>query len=50
MTSSLLTVSDLEKSMSLGFQSLISRKGADLGHMLPLTIDRKPYMTSPMTP
>ena len=28
---------------------LISRKGAELGHMLPLTTNRKPYMASPMT-
>ena len=41
---------DLErsKSRSLRFQSLISRKGAELGPMLLLTIDRKPYMASRM--
>ncbi len=32
------------------FQSLISRNGAKLGLMLLLTINRKPYMASPMTP
>ena len=50
-TSSLLTLSDLErsKSRSLGFKCLISRKGGDLGPMLLLTINRKPYMASPMT-
>ncbi len=50
MTSSLLTLSDPErsKSRSLGFQSLISRKGAELGLMLLLTINRKPYMASPV--
>ncbi len=31
-------------------QSLVSRKGAKLGHMLLLTINRKLYMASPMTP
>ena len=52
MTSSILTLSDLErsKSRSVGFQSLISRKGAELGHMLLLAINRKPCMASPMTP
>ena len=50
MPFSLLILSDLErpKSRSLGFQSLISRKGAELGSMLLLTIKRKPYMASPM--
>ncbi len=40
----------LEKSTprSLRFQSLISRKGAELGPILILTINRKPYMASPM--
>ncbi len=39
MVPSLLTLSDLEmsKSRSLGFQSLISRKRAELGPMLLLT-------------
>ena len=52
MTPSLLTSSDLErsKSRSLGFHSLISRKGATLGPILLLTINRKPYMASPLTP
>ncbi len=47
-----LTLSDLErsKSRSLRFQSVISREGAKLGPMLLLTINRKPYMASPMTP
>ncbi len=44
MTPSLLTLSDLErsKSISLRFQSVISRKGADLGPMLVLTIIGNP--------
>ena len=48
---SLLTLSELERSKlrSLVFQSLISRKGAELGPMLPLTINKKSYMVSPMT-
>ncbi len=43
--------SDLERSMSrpLKFWKLISRKGAELGHMLLLNINRKPHMGSPMT-
>ncbi len=47
-----LTLSDLErsKSMSLRFRSLISRKGVQLGPMLLLNINRKPYMESPMAP
>ncbi len=51
MEASHLTLSDLErsKSRSLRFQSLISRKGAQLGPMLLLNINRKPYMGSPMT-
>ena len=38
------------KSMSLRFLSLtcISCKGADLGHMLLLNINRKAYIGSPM--
>ncbi len=50
MTLSILTLSDLErsKSRSLAFQSLISRKGAELGYMLLLTINRKPHMGSPL--
>ncbi len=50
MTSSLFDLERLErsKSRSLRFQSLISRKGAELGPMLVLTINRKPYMVSPM--
>ncbi len=52
MTPSLLTLSDLErsKSRSTRFQTLISHKGAELGPMLPLTINRKPYMVGPLTP
>ncbi len=51
MTPSLLTLSDLErsKSRSLRFQSLISRKGVKLGPTLLLTMNRKPYIASPMT-
>ena len=51
MTSLLFILSDFERSKerSLIFQSLISHKGAELGPMLLLTINRKPYMTSPMT-
>ncbi len=50
MTLSHLTLSDLEgsNSRSLTFQSLISCKGAELGHMLLLTIDRKAYKETPM--
>ncbi len=61
MASSDLTLSDLDrssqchpdfrsKSRSPTLQSLVSCKGAKLGHMLPLTINRKLYMPSPMTP
>ena len=52
MAPSNLTLSDLERlnSRSIRFQSIISRKGTKLGHMLLLTINRKPYMASPMTP
>ncbi len=41
-----LTVSDSESSISrsLRFQKLISRKGAALGHILQLKINRKPHM------
>ena len=47
-----LTLSDLEtsKSRSFRFRSLMSCKGAELGHMLLLNINRKPCMGSPMTP
>ncbi len=50
MTPSLLILSDVErsKSKSFRFQDVISRKGAELGPMLLLTINRKPYMASPM--
>ncbi len=52
MIPSLLTLSGFErsKSRSLGFQGLISRKGAELGPILLLTINRKPYMASLLTP
>ncbi len=52
ITSSPWTLGDLErsKSKSLRFQSLISRKGAELDPMLLLTINRKPDMASLMTP
>ncbi len=51
MTPSILILSDLErsKSRSLRFQSLISRKGAELGPILLLTINRKAYMASLIT-
>ncbi len=51
MTSSHLPLSDLERpnSRSLRFRRLMSSKGAELGHMLLLNIDRKAYMGSPMT-
>ncbi len=51
MTLSHLTLSDLERSISrsLRFKTLISRKGPELGHMLLLNINRKPYMGSPVT-
>ncbi len=44
-------LSDVERSMlkSLRFLKLISRKKAQLGHMLLLNINRKPYRESPMT-
>ena len=43
--------SGLERSISgsLRFRKLTSRKGAELGHMLLLNINRKHYMGSPMT-
>ncbi len=46
-----LTLSDLERSnsRSLKFRSPISCKGAELGHMLLLNINRKAYMGSQMT-
>ena len=46
MTLSHLTLGDFESSISksLRFQKLISRKGAELSHMLQLNINRKPYM------
>ncbi len=62
MASSDLTLGDLERSYSKSprFQvklvkvthtsKTLSRKGAKLSHMLPLTINRKLYMASPMTP
>ncbi len=40
----------MSKSGSLEFQILISHKGAELGPMLLLTINRKPYVAIPMTP
>ena len=47
-----MTLSDLERSKprSPRFQSLISRKGAMLRHLLLLTISVKPYIGSPMEP
>ena len=51
MALSHLTLSDLERARSrlLIFQSLISRKGAELDSILLLNINRKPHMGSPMT-
>ncbi len=51
MTSSHLTLIDVVRSnsRSFTFQSLISCKGAELGHMLLLNINRKAYKESPMT-
>ncbi len=46
MTPSLLTLSDPERSKSRS----LSHNRTKLGPMLLLTIDRKPYMGSPMTP
>ncbi len=50
MTPSHSTLSDLEKSnsRSLRFRNLASRKGAELGHVFLLNINRKTYMGSPM--
>ncbi len=50
ITLSHLTLGDLErsKSKSLRFQSLISCKGAELGRMLPLNINRKAFIESPL--
>ncbi len=47
-----LTLDDLErsKSRSLRFESLISRKGGVLGHMLLLTINNKLYKWGTMPP
>ena len=49
MALSHLTLSDLERSKSrlLRYRSIISGKGAELGHMLLLNINRKAYMRSP---
>ena len=46
VTSSRMTLSYFERtnSRSLTFQSLISRKGAELDHMLLLDINGKAYM------
>ncbi len=51
MTLSHLTLSDIErsKSRSLRFRSVVSCKGVELGHMLPLSINRKAYMGNQMT-
>ena len=49
MTPSHLTLSDIERSRSLRFLTLIFRKRAELGHMLLLNINRKPYMGGQMT-
>ena len=44
-------LSDIERSVSrsVRFWRLTPRKGAELGHMLLLNTNRKPYMWSPMT-
>ena len=51
MAPSHLTLRNPERSKprSLRFGSFISRKAAQLGPMLLLNIDRKPYMWSPMS-
>ncbi len=41
---------DRSKSMSLRFRSLISHRTVELGHSLPLYINRKPNMGSQMVP
>ena len=50
VTLSDLTFNDIERSTSraLGFRSIKSRKGAELGHMLLLNINGKAYMESPL--
>ncbi len=52
MAPSHLTLSDLERlqPMIYSFESFISAKGAELGHVLALNINRKPYMGSPKVP
>ncbi len=44
------TLGNLErsKSRSLRFKNSVSCEGAELGHMLPLNINRKAYMGSPL--
>ncbi len=51
VTPSHLTLNDLERSnsRSLRFWNFVSCKGAELGHMVLLNINKKPYMGSPMT-
>ena len=50
ITLSHLILSDIESliSWSLRFQKPISRKGAELSHMLRLNINRKAYKESPI--
>ncbi len=52
MAPSYLALRDLEllKSRSLRFLRIISRKEAELGHMLLFKANRKPYMGSPTVP
>ena len=52
MTLPHLTLSDLERSScrSLRFQSIQSRKGAELGYMFLLNTNRKSHMGSPKGP
>ncbi len=46
------SMSDLERSntKSLRVRSLAPRKGAELGHIVLLNVNRNPYMGSPMAP
>ncbi len=50
MTLTRLTLSDLERSISrsLGLQRVVSRKAAELGHVLLLNTNRRSYMVSPI--
>ena len=50
MAQSDLIFRELEKSSTFRYQSLIYRKSTELGYMLGLSINEKPYIGSPMTP